>query len=57
MNKNTPYGLSIEAIREFQAIYQEEFGKMLTDDEADEMGKRLLRFFQIITSSKTDHKA
>ena len=41
----TPQQLSREAIDEFKAIYQEEFGKSLTDDEAQEIALRLLRFF------------
>jgi hypothetical protein len=48
MNTNTPHRLSVEAIQEFQEIYREEFGKMLTKDEAEEMGMRLLMFFSIL---------
>jgi len=41
--------LSQEAIEEFKTIYQEEFGEIISDAEAQEMGLRLLRFVQIIT--------
>ena len=44
----TPQQLSREAIEEFKAIYQEEFGKHLTDDEVQEIALRLLRFFGVL---------
>jgi hypothetical protein len=44
----TPQQLSREAIDEFKAIYQEEFGKTLSDDEVQEIAIRLLRFFGIL---------
>jgi hypothetical protein len=44
----TPRQLSREAIEEFKAIYQEEFGQSLTDDEVQEIAIRLLRFFGIL---------
>jgi hypothetical protein len=44
----TPQQLSREAIEEFKAIYQEEFGKKLTDDEVQEIAVRLLRFFGVL---------
>ncbi len=47
----TPQQLSREAIEEFRAIYQEEFGKHLTDDEVQEIALRLLRFFGILNQS------
>jgi hypothetical protein len=40
----TPQQLSREAIEEFRAIYQEEFGEILSDDEVQEIAMRLLRF-------------
>ena len=46
---NTPNQLSREAIEEFKAIYQEEFGEELSDDEVQEIAMRLLRFFGILT--------
>ena len=46
---NTPNQLSREAIEEFKAIYQEEFGEELADDEVQEIAMRLLRFFGILT--------
>jgi hypothetical protein len=44
----TPQPLSREAIEEFKAIYQEEFGEILSDDEVREIATRLLRFFGIM---------
>ena len=40
--------LSHQAIEEFKAIYQEEFHQTLSDDEAQEIGIRLLRLFDIL---------
>ncbi len=51
----TPRQLSREAIEEFRAIYQEEFGKRLTDDEVQEIALRLLRFFGIL-NEPNEHK-
>ena len=45
----TPQQLSRQAIEEFKAIYQEEFGQSLTDDEVQEIALRLLRFFGILS--------
>lgn len=50
----TPQQLSREAIEEFKAIYQEEFGKTLTDDEVQEIALRLLRFFGILQKPLSD---
>ena len=47
----TPQQLSREAIAEFKAIYQEEFGETLSDDEVQEIAMRLLRFFGILYPS------
>lgn len=44
----TPSQLSHEAINEFKAIYQEEFGETLSEDEVHEIATRLLRFFGIL---------
>jgi len=41
--------LSREAIEEFRAIYQEEFGQELSDDEIKEVATRLLHFFGILS--------
>ena len=49
---NTPQQLSREAIEEFKAIYQEEFGEILSDDEVQEIAMRLLRFFGILNGDK-----
>lgn len=43
-----PQQLSREAIAEFKAIYHDEFGVELTDDEVQEIATRLLRFFGIL---------
>ena len=48
----TPNQLSREAIEEFKAIYQEEFGEILSDDEVQEIAMRLLRFFGILNKGK-----
>jgi len=45
----TPQQLSREAIEEFKAAYQDEFGKTLSDDEVREIATRLLRFFGILS--------
>jgi hypothetical protein len=50
----TPEQLSREAIDEFKAIYQEEFRKTLTDDEAKDIAMRLLRFFGILCDPGSD---
>lgn len=50
----TPQQLSRQAIDEFKAIYQEEFGKSLSDDEVQEIALRLLRFFGILNGSSPD---
>ena len=47
-----PNQLSREAIDEFKAIYQEEFGEVLSDDEVQEIAMRLLRFFGILNKGK-----
>ena len=43
-----PQQLSHQAIDEFKAIYQDEFGANLSDDEVQEIALRLLRFFGIL---------
>jgi len=56
----TPQQLSREAIDEFKAIYKDEFGELLSDDEVQEIALRLLRFFGILTKAtpdETDAKA
>ena len=50
----TPQQLSRQAIDEFKAIYEEEFGRLLTDEEVQEIAFRLLRFFGILNQSITD---
>ena len=44
----TPNQLSRKAIKEFRTVYEDEFGKRLTDDEVQEIALRLLRFFGVL---------
>ena len=50
----TPQQLSREAIDEFKAIYMDEFGESLSDDEVQEIAMRLLRFFGILTKETNE---
>jgi hypothetical protein len=52
----TTQQLSRAAIDEFKAIYQEEFGETLSDDEVQEIALRLLRFFGVLNKPMTDDK-
>lgn len=45
---NTPEQLSRQAVDEFKAIYRNEFGQTLTDEEIREIAFRLLRFFDVL---------
>jgi hypothetical protein len=45
---SAPNRLSRQAIEEFQAIYLEEFGQHLSDDEVQQIALRLLRCFEIL---------
>lgn len=40
--------LSKKAIKEFKVIYKKEFGKDISDEEANTKGLELLRFFKLI---------
>jgi len=40
--------INSEAIKEFQDIYLKEYGKKLTNEQASELGKRLLNLFKLI---------
>ena len=55
-----PQQLSREAIEKFKAIYKKEFGESISDDEAQEMGLRLLNFLRILlepsSNTNTVHK-
>ena len=44
----TPQQLSRQDIDDFKAIYLEEFGQTLSDDEVQEIAFGLLRFFGIL---------
>jgi len=48
---NMSQQLSQEAVNEFKSIYQDEFGRELSDDEVQEIAMRLLRFFGILAMS------
>lgn len=41
--------LSRQALEELKTIYREEYGEILTDQEALEIGQRLLSLFQVIS--------
>lgn len=47
---NIPHQLSRDAVDDFKAIYLEEFGDTLSNDEAREIATRLLRFFGILAN-------
>ena len=49
---NAQQQLSREAIDEFKAIYQREFGELLSDDQVQEIALRLLRFFGILVDGR-----
>jgi hypothetical protein len=53
----TSQQLSREAIEEFKAIYQEEFGQRLTDAEVQEIALRLLRFFGVLHKLPPDEES
>ena len=53
----TSQQLSREAIEEFRNIYEEEFGKRLSDDEVQHIALRLLRFFGILTDGNRSQKS
>jgi len=40
--------LSNKAIKEFKELYYEEYGKNISDEEAQEIGQRLISLFRII---------
>lgn len=48
----TLQNLSREAVAEFKAIYLEEFGQGLSDDELQEIVLQLLRFFGMLSKVK-----
>ena len=48
--------LSKNALEDFKRIYQEEFGEPLSDFEADEMGFRLLRLFQMLSTPPEEER-
>ena len=48
----TPKQLSREAIEELKAVYREEFGEILSDDQVREIATHLLRFFGILNKDQ-----
>ena len=50
---DSPQQLSRQAIEEFKSVYLEEFGKVISNDEAQEMALRLLRFLEALQSLPT----
>lgn len=48
--------LSGEALDEFKQIYQSEFGEALTDAQAQELGLRLLRIFDLLSRPLPEDK-
>ena len=40
--------LSVEAIQEFREIYQREFGKAISDDEAQKIAERFMNLMEIV---------
>jgi hypothetical protein len=53
----TSQQLSRQAIDEFRAIYQDEFGQPLSDDEVQEIALCLLRFFGILHQPPSNKSA
>ena len=45
--------LSQGAIDSFKAIYNEDFGKQISDDAAEDMGLRLLRLIDLLLEPDT----
>ena len=43
-------------IDELKRIYQNDFGQPLSDQEAWEMGTRLVQLFRLLLRSDTDHR-
>lgn len=47
--------LSLEATRHLQEIYEEEFGKSISDGEAQILGVELIKFFALLTKSDSSN--
>jgi hypothetical protein len=52
MNQKPVHKLSTEAINDFKVVYKDEFGEDLTDDEAEEIAFRVIKFFHILEHEK-----
>lgn len=48
------FSLSPEQINKFQKIYKDQFGKEISQEEAQEKGLKLLRMFQLIYKPMTE---
>lgn len=48
---SAPRRLSVEATREFQKIYKDEFGELISDSDAQQRGVELLKLFAILNQS------
>jgi hypothetical protein len=55
MHSPVPRRISLQATREFQKLFQEEFGVSLADDEAEQKAVELLTFFNLITKPDDNH--
>ena len=44
--------LSTGAIREFQEAYYKDFGMQINENEAEELGTRLIRFMAVVCGPK-----
>lgn len=49
-----PRQLSHEAVDEFKAIYQSEFGDTLSDGQAEQMALSVLRLFDLLSQPMSD---
>jgi hypothetical protein len=49
-----PQQLSRQAVEEFKAIYEDQFGQQISDDEAQEIALRLLRLFDLLLQPLVD---
>ena len=49
-----PSTLSAEAANSFQKIYEDEFGELLSEGEAQMLGRQLLGFFAILSRPNGD---
>lgn len=48
--------LSPQAIQEFKEIYREEYGQEISDDQARDMGTRLVRVLKVMQEVCAEHR-